>query len=106
MSCLIDYGLLDMPSDSFLLLPIPLWLNFLRNMERHTPNLMYLVPTLSSHHAFIFQVFNLVEFDRVLFLDADTMVLSNVDHLFDLKMPENGLLATSDHPFHFWFSAV
>jgi hypothetical protein len=29
----------------------------------------------------------LTQFDRVIFLDADTVVLSNMDHLFDLRAP-------------------
>jgi alpha-N-acetylglucosamine transferase len=29
-----------------------------------------------------FQIFNLIEYDKIVFLDADVMVLKNLDHLF------------------------
>jgi len=31
-----------------------------------------------------FKIFDLIEYDKIVFLDADIMVLKNLDHLFEL----------------------
>jgi len=30
-----------------------------------------------------FHIFNLIQFDKIIFLDADLLILKNLDHLFD-----------------------
>ncbi|KAG0232963.1 Glycogenin-1 [Actinomortierella wolfii] len=44
-------------------------------------------------------VFNQTQFDKVVFLDADTLILRNVDHLFDTAA--NGSLDDEDHNTRF-----
>jgi len=44
-------------------------------------------------------LWGLTDYDRVIYLDADTMLIRNIDHLFDAALPRGPVLGQGDKQF-------
>ena len=52
---------------------------------------------IKNHHVFgKFFVFSLCEYDKIIYLDSDTLILNNIDHLFNIEMQDRTIYMCED----------
>ncbi len=75
-------------------------LNLLTNMGVHVNHLEKpLTETFSQLMYDKFLILNMIQYKRILFLDADTLPMTNMDYLFHLSDPDNKDMPTLLKPF-------
>ena len=52
---------------------------------------------IKKHHVFgKFCVFSLLEYDKIIYLDSDILILNNIDHLFNIEMENRTIFMCED----------